>query len=77
MSGSSLTRRVVSGLILAPAVFYLVYLGSWPFLIFIEALVILGIDVPDELDESARYTPVDPSNPGSYPALRLSCARRR
>jgi len=29
----------------------------------IEALVILGIDVPDELDESARYTPVDPSNP--------------
>jgi len=42
VSGSSLTRRVVSGLILAPAVFYLVYLGSWPFLLFIEALVILG-----------------------------------
>jgi len=34
----------------------------------IEALVILGIDVPDEMDESARYTPVDPSNPDSYPA---------
>ncbi|HEX7879302.1 MAG TPA: phosphatidate cytidylyltransferase, partial [Candidatus Eisenbacteria bacterium] len=42
MSGSSLARRVASGLVLAPLVFYLVYLGSWPFLLFIEAMVILG-----------------------------------
>jgi hypothetical protein len=35
----------------------------------IEALVTLGIDVPDELDErSGTYTPVDASDPDSYPA---------
>lgn len=35
----------------------------------IEALVTLGIDVPDELDEPrAKYTPVDATDPDSYPA---------
>jgi len=35
----------------------------------IEALVTLGIDVPDELDEpGATYTPVDAADPDSYPA---------
>ena len=34
----------------------------------IEALVTLGIDVPNELDEPAdSYTPVDASDPDSYP----------
>jgi hypothetical protein len=34
----------------------------------IEALVTLGIDVPDELDQPApAYVPVDPADPGSYP----------
>ena len=35
----------------------------------IEALVTLGIDVTDEPDEpDDKYVPVDPANPGSYPA---------
>jgi len=35
----------------------------------IEALVTLGIDLPDELDEpGATYTPVNAAGPDSYPA---------
>ena len=35
----------------------------------IEALVTLGIDVPDDLEEpDATYTPVDAAAPDSYPA---------
>jgi hypothetical protein len=35
----------------------------------IEALITLGIDVADELDEAgATYTPVDVADPESYPA---------
>jgi hypothetical protein len=35
----------------------------------IEALVTLGIDVPDVLDEpDNKYTPVDATDPDSYPA---------
>jgi phosphatidate cytidylyltransferase len=42
VSASSLTRRFLSGLILLPVVLGLVHLGGWAFLLFIEALVILG-----------------------------------
>ncbi len=35
----------------------------------IEVLVTLGIDVPDEFDEpGATYTPVNATDPDSYPA---------
>jgi hypothetical protein len=35
----------------------------------IEALVTLGFDVQDEIDKPGdKYTPVDPSDPASYPA---------
>ena len=35
----------------------------------IEALVTLGIDVPEELDEPGdTYTPVDAADPEAYPA---------
>ena len=34
----------------------------------IEALVTIGIDVPDVLDEpGGTYAPVDAADPGSYP----------
>ncbi|HEX5040320.1 MAG TPA: hypothetical protein VFW95_09315 [Candidatus Limnocylindria bacterium] len=34
----------------------------------IEALVTLGIDVPDPEERDEKYTPVDASDPDAYPA---------
>ena len=42
MSRSSLTSRVLSGLVLLPIVLLLVIRGEWAFLVFIELMVILG-----------------------------------
>lgn len=48
---------MVSGLLGLPVVLYLVHLGSWPFLVFIEAMVILG---SIEFFRMARHKGADP-----------------
>ncbi|MDZ4804773.1 MAG: phosphatidate cytidylyltransferase [Candidatus Eisenbacteria bacterium] len=55
--GSSLVRRVVSGILLLPVVLLLVHRGGWPFLLFIEAMVVLG---SVEFFRMARHKGADP-----------------